>query len=122
MVTLHLQRVVIYPAYIDVSRTVAGGRKICKQKGDWSVSHRCLLVHTQRAAQCQGKLCLVRAACDNPTALEIVDCCNMALKLVAELEVAMCALPCTLSMAGPGSSKESCHAHAGQGLPARLPA
>lgn len=27
------------------------------------------------------------AACENPTAIEIVDCCNMALKVPAELEV-----------------------------------
>ena len=33
---------------------------------------------------------LLPAACENPTALEIVDCCNMALKLVAELEVRPC--------------------------------
>jgi hypothetical protein len=44
-------------------------------------------MHTNCAAEGQAKLYWVCAACDNPTALEIVDCCNMALKLVAELEV-----------------------------------
>ncbi|BDA43647.1 probable signal recognition particle 19 kDa protein [Coccomyxa sp. Obi] len=53
----HDKRVIIYPAYIDAKKTIAGGRKITKQK-----------------------------ACENPTAVEIVDCCNMALKLQAELE------------------------------------
>ncbi|CAL8468406.1 g7946 [Coccomyxa elongata] len=53
----HDKRVIVYPAYIDAKKTIAGGRKITKQK-----------------------------ACENPTAVEIVDCCNMALKLQAELE------------------------------------
>ncbi|CAL5221226.1 g3378 [Coccomyxa viridis] len=53
----HDKRVVIYPAYIDVKKTVAQGRRVSKSK-----------------------------ACENPTAMEVVDCCNMGLKLRAELE------------------------------------
>ena len=34
----------------------------------------------------------MRAACENPTSMEIVDCCNMGLKLRAELEVNVTAL------------------------------
>ncbi|CAK0781708.1 hypothetical protein CVIRNUC_005451 [Coccomyxa viridis] len=53
----HDKRVIIYPAYIDVKKTVAQGRRIAKSK-----------------------------ACEHPTSMEIVDCCNMGLKLRAELE------------------------------------
>ncbi|KAK9915103.1 hypothetical protein WJX75_004753 [Coccomyxa subellipsoidea] len=59
MEVVHDKRVIVYPVYIDSKKTIAGGRKITKQK-----------------------------ACENPTAVEIVDCCNMALKLQAELEEA----------------------------------
>lgn len=37
------QRVIVYPAYIDSKKTIAGGRKITKQKGS-VLCHYCLLL------------------------------------------------------------------------------
>ncbi len=36
---------------------------------------------------CKPDIPICPEACEHPTAVEIVDCCNMALKLQAELEV-----------------------------------
>ena len=65
----------------------------------------CVLLPT--ASRRKNFLC---AACEDPTPLEIVDCCNRGLKLQAELEVRLLAwLPngadaCPAGLAAPGAS------------------
>lgn len=53
----HDKRVILYPNYIDVNKTVAEGRRISKDK-----------------------------ACDKPHVVEMLDACNKGLKLQAQIE------------------------------------
>lgn len=83
-----VQRVVIYPAYINSNVTVAGGRRIPKDKGELHLS-RCLIVRLS-AQPCLGdesKPSSLPAGCKDPNVIEITDCCVGILKLKAEYEV-----------------------------------
>ena len=82
-----VQRVQIYPCYINSKRTVAAGRKIAKAKGT-----HCSACHRVGCWPLPGSSILVCAACEDPTPLEIVDCCIRGLKLQADLEVRLLAL------------------------------
>lgn len=93
-----LQRVIIYPNYIDSRKTVAQGRRIPKELGAPAGACR----ECAAAAACRGEretsprlimqlngaiAAPSRAAAESPNALEIYECIINGLKLEAEAEV-----------------------------------
>lgn len=75
-----LQRVIIYPNYLNIKKTVAEGRRIPKDKGQ-------LFIHSASSISVSDIKIWWSAACDNPQLIEMLDSCTKGLKLAAELEV-----------------------------------
>ena len=77
-----VQRIVVYPAYVNRKLSIADGRKIPASKGE--ATHLRLRSGIVVGTAQQSAL---RAACEDPNVLEIADCCNIGLKIPAEPEV-----------------------------------
>ena len=90
-----LQRIIIYPNYIDSKKTVAEGRRIPKDKGVNARKASFKVAATCRPAgvpdypiQKEPKFHIhMSAGCDFPNVKEITDSCVIGLSLKAEYEV-----------------------------------
>lgn len=83
----NLQRVILYPNYINAGKTIAEGRRISKEKGAYSTWPKADNISIQSVYPCKLTCIVWYAACEKPNAGEIFDCCTKGLKLTAQLEV-----------------------------------
>lgn len=105
-----LQRVIIYPSYIDNRKTVAQGRRIPREQGTCD----CLTVALSSSVAVPTVVCPCAAACEAPNAIEIYECIINGLKLEAEAEVCIrngCASHTPCSRLSALSSASGCLRH-----------